>query len=144
MVTIWESTIAAPNTQKLHCVRAHNSKQLYVSSASRYNDFFLVGILKGVVSNEEEEDSVHDSPIPIKNLNVNSEDWILVKYDGRKLPGKVTNIIGLDFMVNVMQKSLGAFGKWPQILHVHQIVSNVINSDGKVFLTLMIFIIIVQ
>ena len=68
MVTIWESTIAAPNTQKLHCVRAHNSKQLYVSSVSGYNDFLLVGILNGVVSNEGGEDSVQDSPIPIKIL----------------------------------------------------------------------------
>ena len=32
-----------------------------------------------------------------------------------------------------MQKGLGTFGKWPQILYVDQIVSNVINSDGKVF-----------
>ena len=68
MVTIWESTITAPNTQKLHSVRAHNSKQLYVSSVSGYNDFLLVGILKGVVSNKGEEDSVQDSPIPIKTL----------------------------------------------------------------------------
>ena len=32
-----------------------------------------------------------------------------------------------------MQKGLGTFGKWPQILYVDQIVSNVINSEGKVF-----------
>ena len=90
------------------------AKQLHVSSVSVYNDFLLVGIIKGVVSDKGEEDSVQDSPNPTRNLNVNFEDWILVNYDGRKFPGKVTNIIGLDFEVNVMHKSLGAFGKWPQ------------------------------
>ena len=47
------------------------AKQLYVSSLSVYNDFLLVGIIKGVVSDKWEEDSVQDSPNPTRNLNVN-------------------------------------------------------------------------
>ena len=54
------------------------AKQLYVSSLSAYNDFLLVGIVKGVVSDKWEEDSVQDSPNPTRNLNVNFEDLILV------------------------------------------------------------------
>ena len=95
-------------------MRVYNSKQLSVSSVSSDNDFLLNGIFKGVVSNEEEEDSVQDSPIPTRNLNVNIGDWILVNYDGQKFPGEVTNIIGLYFEVNVVHKNLGAFCKWPQ------------------------------
>ena len=69
IVTIWKSAIAVPNTQKLHCMRAHNSKQLHVSSVSG-DDILLIGIFKGVVSNEEEEDSVQDSPILTRNVNL--------------------------------------------------------------------------
>ena len=97
-----------------HSVRAHNSKQLYVSSVSSNNDFLLVGIFKGVVSDKEEEDSIQDSPIHTWNLNVNLGDWILVNYDRQKFPGEVTHITGLDFEVNVMHKSLGAFWNWLQ------------------------------
>ena len=76
IVTIWKSAIAVPNTQKLHCMRAHNSKQLHVSSVSCDNDILLIGIFKGVVSNEEEQDSVQDSIILTRNLNVNLGDSI--------------------------------------------------------------------
>ena len=76
IVTIWKSAIAVPNTQKLHCMRAHNSKQLHVSSVSCDNDILLIGIFKGVVSNEEEQDSVQDSIILTRNLNVNLGDLI--------------------------------------------------------------------
>ena len=37
----------------------------------------------------------------------------MVNYDGQKFPGEVTNIIGPDFDINVMHKSLGTFWKWP-------------------------------
>ena len=33
---------------------------------------------------------------------------------GKKFPGEVTHITGLDFEVNVMHKSLGAFWNWLQ------------------------------
>ena len=112
-----KSAIAVSNTQKLHYVRVHNSKQLYVSSVSSDNDFLLVGIFKGVFSDEGKEESVQDAPIATRNLNVNLGDWIVVNYDGQKFPGEVTNITGLCFEVNTMHKSLGAFWKWLQKKH---------------------------
>ena len=85
-----KSAIAVSNTQKLHYVRVHNSKQLYVSSVSSDNNFLLIGIFKGVFSNEGKEESVQDSPTATRNLNVNLGDWIVVNYDGQKFPGEVT------------------------------------------------------
>ena len=52
-MTVWKSAIPVANTQKLHCMRAHNSKQLHVSSVSGDNDVSLVGIVKDVVCNKE-------------------------------------------------------------------------------------------
>ena len=47
-MTIWKLVMPVANTQKLHCVRAHNSKQLHISSVSGDNDVSLVGIFKDV------------------------------------------------------------------------------------------------
>ena len=114
-MTIWNSVIPLANTQKLHCVREHNSRQLHVSSVSGDNNVSLVGIFKDVVCDEEEsvQEPVQDGPVLTRNLNINLGDWVLVCYDRQKFPGEVTNITGLDFEDNVMYKSCGAFWKWP-------------------------------
>ena len=113
-MTIWKSVIPVANTQKLHCVRPHNSKQLHISSASGDNDVSFVGIFKHVVCDEEESvlESAQDGPVLTRNLKINLGDWVLVCYDRQKFYGEVTNITGLDFEVNVMHKSCGAFWKW--------------------------------
>ena len=81
-MTIWKSVIPVANTQKLHCVRAHNSKQLHVSSVSG-DDVSLVGIFKDFVCDEEEsvQDPVEYGPVFTRNLNINLGDWVLVCYD---------------------------------------------------------------
>ena len=94
-------------------MRAHNSKPLHVSSVSADNDVSLAGIFKDVVRDEEEsvQEPVQDGPVLTRNFNINLGDWVLVSYDRQKFPGEVTNITGLDFEANVMQKSCGAFWK---------------------------------
>ena len=110
-LTVWKSVIPVANTQKLHSVRAHNSKQLHVSSVSGDNDVSLVGIFKDVVCDEEEsvQEPVQDDPVLTRNLNINLGDWVLACYDRQKFPGEVTNITGLDFEVNVITKAVVLF-----------------------------------
>ena len=81
-MTIWKSVIPVANTQKLHCVRAHNSKQLHVSPVSGDNNVSLVGIFKDVVCDEEEsvQEPVQDGPVLTRNLHINLGDWVLVCY----------------------------------------------------------------
>ena len=108
-MTIWKSVIPVANTQKLHCLRAHNSKQLHVSSVSDDNDVSFVGIFKDVACDEEEsvQEPVQNGPVFTRNLKMNLGDWVLVSYDRQKCPGEVTSISGLDFEVNAMHESCG-------------------------------------
>ena len=103
---LWDTALAIPNTQKLHCIRTNNVAQLEVSIISSDESFSLVNIFKVPEDTESESGEsqlnlISDSPN--SDIQIDIGDW--VHYQGSNFPGEVTAIYGLAFQVNVMHKS---------------------------------------
>ena len=110
---LWDTALAIPNTQKLHCIRANNVEQLEVSIVSSDESFSLVNIFKVPEDTESESWESQLNPIFKSDIQIDIGDWVLVHYQGSNFPGEVTGIYGLDFQVNVVHKSGNVFWKWP-------------------------------
>ena len=123
-LTVWENSLAVPNTMKMHCIKVCNSRQLEVSKTSVGETFKVKDILNcQVLSNESDTNPRSDTEscslsevVSIENANeiqLDVYDCVLVCYGNETFPRVITKLFASDVEVNVMHKSGASYWKWP-------------------------------
>lgn len=102
----WKAVLPISNIKSVHYVKPLGRNQIQISNISHDTQFRNMPIFSVAESDESEVDE------PPSVCKINTNDWVVVKYESNFYPGCVTNVIENDVEVSVMHRSEGNF-KWP-------------------------------
>lgn len=98
-------------SKKLHLsALIKNCKPFLNISKIHHLEFYNNEVVGHTTSSAAEENTNSTK----KSLNIQVDNWVVVKYDNSYFPGNVTKIENGEFKVDVMMKD-GKFWKWPEI-----------------------------
>ncbi|GBN64286.1 hypothetical protein AVEN_26188-1 [Araneus ventricosus] len=85
--SVWVKAKAIPGISNMHRIKCSPSSGLE----------FFTNIITPTKQNVD--------TMPVNTINISTENWVVVKYDESLYAGEVTQVLGNDIEVSVMEKS---------------------------------------